>query len=68
MTGMRLLTILRVKLCGRNERLIFVVDVKQLVAEAPENFVIQDALIRCEEIIGAHNKIMCSVSGGLIAM
>lgn len=40
------------------------IDIDKIIAAAPENFVIQDALIRCAEIIDSHNKIMCSVSGG----
>lgn len=38
--------------------------IEKVIAEAPDNFVIKDALIRCYEIVGEHNKIMCSVSGG----
>lgn len=37
---------------------------ESIVADAPDNFVIQDALARCYEIIQEHQKIMCSVSGG----
>lgn len=40
------------------------VDVKALVHDAPENFVIQNALIRCAEVIDTHQKILCSISGG----
>lgn len=34
------------------------------IAEAPDNFVIRDALVRCFTITREHNKIMCSISGG----
>lgn len=40
------------------------IDTKRVIAESPDNFVIQNALVRCAEIIDRHNKIMCSVSGG----
>ncbi len=40
------------------------VDTKQLISNAPDNFVIQDALIKCAEEIDIHSKIMCAVSGG----
>jgi len=40
------------------------VDLDKLLAEAPDNFVIKDALARCVEILDAHKKVMCSVSGG----
>ena len=44
------------------------IDTEKMIAESPDNFVIQNALLRCAEVIDSHNKIMCSVSGGLIAM
>lgn len=40
------------------------INVDKLIAEAPDNFVIQNALLRCAEVVDSHNKIMCSVSGG----
>lgn len=40
------------------------IDAEKLIAESPDNFVIQNALLRCAEVIDSHNKIMCSVSGG----
>lgn len=40
------------------------IDTENLMAEALYNFVIKDVLLRCAEIIDAHQKIMCSVSGG----
>ena len=40
------------------------VDVDALIAEAPDNFVIQNALVKCVEVLEEHNKVMCSVSGG----
>lgn len=40
------------------------IDTEKLIAEAPDNFVIQNALLRCAEVTDSHNKIMCSVSGG----
>lgn len=39
-------------------------ELDTLVASAPDNFVIQNAIIRCYEIINSHNKIVCSISGG----
>ena len=42
------------------------VDVDALIAEAPDNFVIQNALVKCVEVLEEHNKVMCSVSGGRI--
>lgn len=42
--------------------------VSRVIAEAPNNFVIQSALVRCIEVIENHNKIVCAVSGGQIAM
>ncbi len=44
------------------------VNVDKLIAEAPDNFVIQNALLRCAEVVDSHNKIMCSVSGGQTVM
>ena len=43
-------------------------DTENLIAESPDNFVIQNALLRCKEVIDSHNKIMCSVSGGQTVM
>lgn len=40
------------------------IDIEKLMLEAPDNFIIKDALLRCVEIIDGHNKIMCAVSGG----
>lgn len=40
------------------------VDLDELIQNAPDNFVIQNALIKCAEVIDSHEKIMCSVSGG----
>ena len=36
----------------------------KILAQAPENFVIKNAIERCIEVVDSHNKIMCSVSGG----
>lgn len=38
--------------------------IEEILAEAPDNFVIQNALIKCYEEVTKHNKILCSVSGG----
>lgn len=40
------------------------ISLEQILNDAPDNFVIQDALIRCYEIVSTHNHIVCSVSGG----
>lgn len=40
------------------------ISLERILNEAPDNFVIQDALIRCYEIVSTHNRIVCSVSGG----
>ena len=40
------------------------ISLEQILNDAPDNFVIQDALIRCYEIISTHSRIVCSVSGG----
>ncbi len=37
---------------------------EKILADAPDNFVIRDALERCFEIVQDHQNIMCSVSGG----
>lgn len=42
--------------------------IEEILAEAPDNFVIQNALIKCYEEVTKHNKILCSVSGGRTAM
>lgn len=39
-------------------------DVDKLIAEAPDNFVIKNALLKCVEVLAEHNKIICSISGG----
>ena len=41
-----------------------IVDVDKLLAGAPNNFVIVDALAKCVEVVEGHKKIMCSISGG----
>ena len=41
-----------------------IVDVDKLLAGAPNNFVIVDALAKCVEVVEEHKKIMCSISGG----
>lgn len=38
--------------------------IEQIIAESPDNFVIQDALCRCFEIIESHKKIAVLISGG----
>lgn len=40
------------------------VDLEKLMAEAPDNFVIQNALIQCVDVVENHKNISCSVSGG----
>ena len=40
-----------------------IVDVDKLLAGAPNNFVIVDALAKCVEVVEEHKKIMCSISG-----
>lgn len=40
------------------------ISLEQILSNAPDNFVIQDALIRCYEIVSTHNHIVCSISGG----
>lgn len=44
------------------------ISLEQILSNAPDNFVILDALIRCYEIVSTHNRIVCSISGGAIAM
>lgn len=39
-------------------------DIEKLLASAPENFVVRDALVKCVEVVKYHNNICCSVSGG----
>lgn len=39
-------------------------DINQIISEAPDNFVIRDALCKAHEILETHNKIVCSISGG----
>lgn len=43
---------------------MYVITVENLIAGAPDNFVIQDALVKCIEVVGEHKKIACSISGG----
>ena len=43
-------------------------DLQAVLAEAPNNFVIRDALARCWEVMSEHRKVLCSVSGGQIVM
>ncbi len=45
-----------------------IVDIDKLLADAPKNFVIVDALAKCVEVVGEHQKIMCSISGGATVM
>ena len=40
------------------------ITLENIIAESPSNFVIQDALAKCFEIVQSHNKIACSISGG----
>ncbi len=35
-----------------------------IIADAPDNFVIQDALAKCFEVVQEHHHIVCSCSGG----
>ena len=35
-----------------------------IIASAPDNFVIRDALARCFEVVQEHKHIVCSCSGG----
>lgn len=44
------------------------ITLEQILREAPDNFVIQNALIKCYDVVSSHNHIACSVSGGAIAM
>lgn len=37
---------------------------ENILAEAPDNFIIQDALCRCFDAVQEHEKIVCSCSGG----
>ena len=36
----------------------------EILAEAPQNFVIQNALEKCYNVVQTYNKIMCACSGG----
>jgi len=47
---------------------IVIVDIDKLLADAPNNFVIEDALAKCVEVLEEHKKVMCSISGGRIVM
>lgn len=40
------------------------IDFAHILSEAPDNFVIQDALARCVEVLSEHDKVLCAVSGG----
>lgn len=40
------------------------INTEKLIASAPDNFVIRDALIKCAEVVDSHDNIFCSVSGG----
>lgn len=40
------------------------ISTEKLIASAPDNFVIRDALIKCAEVVDSHDNIFCSVSGG----
>ncbi len=40
------------------------IDIDALLQDAPDNFVIQNALEKCVDVVSHHQKIMCSVSGG----
>lgn len=35
-----------------------------IITSSPNNFVIQDALARCFEVVQEHKRIVCSCSGG----
>lgn len=37
---------------------------ESIIADAPNNFVIRDALARCFEVVQEHQHIVCSCSGG----
>lgn len=39
-------------------------ELESIIEAAPDNFVIQNALIKCYEVVHSHNKIACSISGG----
>lgn len=39
-------------------------NISEVIANAPDNFVIQNAIEKCFDIIDSHNKIMIAVSGG----
>lgn len=39
-------------------------NIEKLLASAPDNFVIRDALVKCVEVVEGHNSICCAVSGG----
>lgn len=42
--------------------------IEQIIASSPDNFVIRDALVKCYDVVSAHNNIECSISGGVIPM
>jgi len=39
-------------------------ELETIIANAPDNFVIRNALVKCYEVVHKHNKIVCSISGG----
>ena len=39
-------------------------ELESIIADAPDNFVIRNALVKCYEVVHEHSKIICSVSGG----
>lgn len=41
-------------------------ELESIIADAPDNFVIRNALVKCYEVVHEHSKIICSVSGGAI--
>lgn len=38
--------------------------IEEIIRKSPDNFVIQDALCKCHEVIQQHDNIVCMVSGG----
>lgn len=39
-------------------------ELETIITNAPDNFVIRNALVKCYEVVHEHNKIVCSISGG----
>lgn len=37
---------------------------EEIISNAPNNFVIKDALVKCYEEVQLHNRILCLISGG----